>query len=437
MPSTSGKISKRVVDALKPHPSQDTFLWDEKLAGFGIRVKPSGSASYLVQYRNAHGRTRRLAFAKVGTLTPDQARDKAAKYLGDARDADPSTQRKEARKAMTVTELCDLYMAEVRSTPSRRGKIKKESTLAIDKGRIERHIKPLIGTKPVAGLKPADIDKLQRDVANGKTATSRPEKGRTGIVTGGPGAAARVIGLFGAILELAKRRGVITVNPARDVPKFQDKKRKRFLTAGEYTAIGKVLLELEIDKKNRTQAAALRMLMLTGCRRTEVLSLQWSEVDVQGRCFHLRDTKTGPQCRAVGATALKFVQDLPRTDPTWVFPAQRRLQGEDPSQGSTHLIGLPKFLDRVLERAKVADVTLHTLRHSFASTAAAMGYSELVIAGLLGHAARGVTQDYAHIADAALVTAANAVSARIQEMLSGKTKAHNIVPMTTPVVEVA
>ena len=183
-------------------------------------MKPSGSASYIIQYRTKHAQTRRHVVGKIGTLTPDEARKKARDLLVDAPETDPSARRKEARQAITVSELCDTYMNEVRSMPSRRGKIKKESTLAIDKGRIEKHIKPLLGARAVISLKRPDIEKLQMDVAVGKTAIARPATGRTGNVTGGKGAAARVAGLFGAILEFAVRKGVIENNPAPRCPQI-------------------------------------------------------------------------------------------------------------------------------------------------------------------------------------------------------------------------
>ena len=130
------KITKRVVDALRPgHDGKDIFQWDAgdgALKGFGIRMKPSGAASYLVQYRNKEGRTRRLVIGKVGTLTPDEARTLAGDALKDvAKGGDPSAERHALRGAITVSELCDLYLADAKSRI-------KASTLAMDKSRIKR-----------------------------------------------------------------------------------------------------------------------------------------------------------------------------------------------------------------------------------------------------------------------------------------------------------
>jgi len=159
------KLTKCAIDAIRPDPTgREIFVWDDALLGFGVRMMPSGAASYLVQYRTAEGRTRRLAIGKLGTLTPDEARIEARDRLASAaKGADPSAQRHAAWAAMTVAELCDLYIAEAK------GRV-KASTLAMDRSRIERHVKPLLGRRSVRGLNPEDIEKMQLDIAAGKTA---------------------------------------------------------------------------------------------------------------------------------------------------------------------------------------------------------------------------------------------------------------------------
>src|SRR6516165_2116624 len=158
------KITKRTVDALRPDRSgrRDIFHWDAgdgALKGFGVRMKPSGAASYFIQYRNREGRTRRLVLGRVGELTPDEARYLATERLREARKgADPSADRHATRKAVTVAELCDLYLADAK------GRI-KPSTLAMDRSRINCHVKPLLGRRAVAGLTRRDIERFQADVA--------------------------------------------------------------------------------------------------------------------------------------------------------------------------------------------------------------------------------------------------------------------------------
>ena len=224
------KITKRVVDALQPDRSgRDVFEWDAgdgALKGFGMRVKPSGIASYLVQYRNKEGRTRRLVIGQVGKLTPDEARGIASDNLkGAIKGGDPSAERHAARSAMTVAELCDLYLAEAKSRI-------KPSTLAMDRSRIESHVKPLIGRFTVRSLTAADIERMKSNIIAGKTAKPRNKKGRGGIATGGPGVASRTLGMTVTILEYAKRLKLIKDNPARGVKKPPDRKQRTIPDAG-------------------------------------------------------------------------------------------------------------------------------------------------------------------------------------------------------------
>jgi hypothetical protein len=252
------KLTKRVVDALRPDPKRDVFKWDAgdgTLKGFGVRVKPSGVASYFVQYRNKEGRTRRLVLGRAGELTPDEARHIAADKLKEARmGGDP------ARAAITLSELCDLYVADAK------GRI-KPSTLAMDCSRIECHVKPLIGRRTVAALTQRDIERFQADVAAGKTARASREKGRGGNASGGRGVAARTVGMLGTILEFGKRHGMIPDNPARGVRRFPDNKRRRFLSLDELAALGEAMREATARGESRTGVAAIRTLLLTGCRR--------------------------------------------------------------------------------------------------------------------------------------------------------------------------
>jgi integrase len=407
------RITKRVVDLLRPDPrGRDLFRWDAgdgALKGFGIRVKPSGAKSYFVQYRNSEGRTRRLVLGRVGELTPDQARELASDRLKQVRlGRDPSAERHAARSSITVSEICELYLADAK------GRI-KPSTLALDRSRIECHVKPLIGRRAVSGLTQRDIERVQADIAAGKTAKPRKEKGRSGVSAGGRAVAARTVGMLGTILEFAKRHGTITDNPVRGVRRFADNKRRRFLNLDELRALGKAMKEAERQGKNRTGIAAIRALLLTGCRRNEILALPWAWLDVKARCIRFEDSKSGPQLRPIGASAAKQLSSQLKQDGCpWVFKADI---------GDGHFVGLPRVLARLCALARLDDVTIHTLRHSFAAAAAELGFSELTIAGLLGHSVPGVTARYAHVPDSALVAAADRVSARMAAALDGKGEA--------------
>ena len=412
------KITKRVVDALRPDRSgKDVFRWDAgdgALKGFGIRMKPSGAASYLVQYRNKEGRTRRLVIGRVGTLTPDEARTLASDALKAAtKGGDPSAERRAVRGAITVSDLCDLYLADAKSRI-------KASTLAMDGSRIETHVKPLIGRFTVRSLTTADIERMKADIIAGKTAKPRRKEGRGGIATGGSSVAARTLGMTATVLEYAKRLKLIKDNPARGVKKPPDGKQRRFLTLKEITKLGEKMREAEAAGENATALAAIRLLLLTGLRRMEALGLSRVWVDGPARCIRFEDTKSGAQLRPIGAKAVKLIEvQRVRDGCPWVFPS---------SHGDGHLVGLPKVLERICAKAGLEGVTVHVLRHSFAATAAEMGFSELTIAGLLRHSVPGVTARYAHVPDSALVAAADRVAVRIASALDGKAEAE-VVPL--------
>jgi integrase len=407
------KITKRVVDALRADPRRDVFRWDAgdgALKGLGIRMKPSGAASYLVQYRNKQGRTRRLVLGRVGTLTPNEARTLASGALkAVARGRDPSAERHALRGAITISDLCDRYLADAKSRI-------KASTLAMDRSRIETHVKPLIGRFTVVSLTTADIERMKAEIIAGKTAKPRKKEGRGGLATGGPGVAARTVGMTATILEYARQTlKLIKDNPARGVKKPPDRKQRRFLSPEEMTKLGRTMREAEAAGENATALAAIRLLVLTGLRRMEALALCRAWVDSRARCIRFQDTKSGAQLRPIGVDAIKLIEAQPmRNGCPWVFPA---------SHGDGHLVGLPKILERLCAKAALEGVTVHVLRHTFAAMAAEMGFSELTIAGLLGHSIPGVTARYAHVPDSALVAAADRVASRITAALDRKAEA--------------
>jgi integrase len=414
------KITKRVVDALRPSDNaKDVFFWDAgdgALKGFGVRMKPTGAASYLVQYRNSEGRTRRLVLGRVGALSPDEARKLAGGHLSAvAKGCDPSADRHAVRGAITASELCDLYLLDAKTRI-------KASTLAADVSRIETHVKPLIGRFTVRSLTGADIERMKTDIIAGKTAKPRRPKGRGGVAAGGPGVAARTLGMTSTILEYARRSlKLIKENPARGVKKPPDRKQRRYLTIEEIAQLGRVMRKSEEEGGNRTAMAAIHLLLLTGLRRMECLALSRASVDARSGCIRFDDTKSGAQLRPIGKKALELIAAQPfRNNCPWIFPA---------SNGHGHMIGLPKILSRLCENAKLQGVTVHVLRHSFAATAAEMGFSELTIAGLLGHSVPGITARYAHVPDLALVTAADRVASRIAAALAGSNA--DVVPLVS------
>lgn len=312
---------------------------------------------------------------------------------------------------VTVGEICDWYLAEAEAGRilGRRRRPIKTSTLAMDRSRIESHIKPLLGRRQIGSLKLGDIEGAQADIAAGKTSKARIGS-RGGAVTGGEGVAARTMSTLHAIFEHALRLGRIDVNPAKGVRKLAATPRERRLSRGEIERLGKTLRAAAQDGEHPTGLAAIRFLLLTGFRRMEALGLERAWLDEEERAIRFPDTKSGAQRRVIGQAAVTLLLDQPKTKSPFFFPAD---------WGEGHFIGMVRVLDRVCANAGLAEVTPHTLRHTFASVAGDLGFSELTIAALLGHAARGVTQRYIHI-DEALRMTADHIAAEMADLLDGR-----------------
>jgi integrase len=412
------KITKSLVDAITV-TGADQFIWDEgkgALAGFGIRVQPSGVASYLIQYRNADGATRRMVLGRVGVLTPIQARDLALNKLAEvSKGGDPSETRHQGRSELTIGELCDWYLieAEAGRILGRSGHPIKASTLAMDKSRIETHVKPLIGHRRVSWLKgDAGVQRMgefQNDIAEGKTAKARPEKGRTGETTGGRGVAARTVRMANAILAHGQRAGKGCA-PARGVRCFKDNKCEVFLEIPELVAFGKAMRQAAVDGASRTGLAAIRGLLLTGTRKSELCGLARDRFHPQVKGLQLADSKS-VRMRPLGDAAVAHLTEQPHSASPWLFPADK---------GDGHVTDPQNLIDQLLAKATITKhVTPHVFRHTFGAVATSLGYSEMIIKALIGHAKRGATQLYAHVPDPAAIAAADRVSGVIADALDG------------------
>ena len=405
------RLSKRTVDSVPTPEAGESFLWDGELKGFGLRVKASGVRSYLVQYRTADGRTRRCLLARHGVLTPEQARVLAVQKLADiARGLDPSAERREARRAMSVAELCDLYVEERLAT-------RKASSVASAKADITNHIKPLIGQTRVAALTAEDVDHLLLAVATGKTAKrARTRKRGVSRVSGGRGAANAAVTTLCAALNFAIRRGIRPDNPALGARKYPEKKLERFLAPTELARLGEVLSAADaLGVESPYALAAIRLLVLTGCRKAEILTLQRSHVDADNLCLRLPDSKTGAKVVHIGAAALEVIEAVPEVEGNpYLLPGWK---------GQGHLVDLQSTWERIRLAAGLGDVRLHDLRHAFASLGARGGDSLLIIGALLGHRSPKTTQRYTHLSDHPLKDAAERISAEAARLMGTKRSA--------------
>jgi integrase len=408
------KLTKRVVDAAEVR-EKDYVVWDDELPGFGLRVFASGKRSYVIQYRTG-GRSRRYTIGLHGVWTPETARQEAKVQFGRvAQGANPAEERQLDHKAVTVKELCTRYLDDLKAglILGKGGRPKKPTTIVTDTGRIERHIIPLIGTRRVKDLTKADINKVLKDIMAGKTRVSVKTKKLRGkaIVRGGAGTATRTVGLLGGILTYAVEAGIIESNPAHGVRKPKDNVRKRRLSEAEYRTLGEMLRGAARQEKYIMTVDIIRQIALTGCRRSEMIKLKWAEVDTDASCLRLENTKEGESIRAIGLPVVEYLEKR-RTDNvgTYVFPGQ----DEDNAFGS-----FPNHWEQLFKNSALSDVTPHVLRHSFASIANDLGFTEVTIAALVGHAKGSVTSNYIHTLDTALIMAADTISGYIQGLLDG------------------
>ena len=422
-------------------PNQE--MWDSAVPGFGVRRQRSEAISYVLLYRTSDGRSRRFTIGRHGApWTPDTARDEARRLLGQvAAGNDPSTAKRSKRAGETVGDLCTAYLqaAESGTLLTRRRVAKKPSTLATDRSRIDAHIRPLLGSMKVPAVTREDVERFMNAVAAGETRVRKKVGKNLSNVRGGRGASSRTVGLLGAIFTYAVRQRLRPDNPVQGVVRHADGRKERRLADSEYAAFAAGLVEAAEPRPRKTPRkaglevkasiwppalAVARFLALTGWRSGEALGLRWGHVDLERRTVRLPDTKTGlsvrPLSRAarniLAAQTMGGVGDL-------VFPASR---------GLGIMSGFPSLFARIVRAGKLpADVTPHVLRHSFASLANDLDFSEPTIAALIGHRGRSMTSRYVHAADAVLLAAADAVAQRIRELM-GETNEKGVVVRLRP-----
>jgi integrase len=406
------KITKRSVDNVEA-TAGPTLLRDTEVKGFMLVVSSKGLKSYAVEYRVGNGRgapKRRYTIGRHGSpWTPDQARIKAKELLSEvAKGIDPLVVRYADADKVTVAELCDLYLAEGTNH-------KKPSTLRGDRSRIRHYLKPRLGRRPVVSLTRADVERLVREVSAMPHSIARLPKTKQDrrVLMGGPGAASQCVAVLGALYTFAKYRGICSENPAEGVKKPAGRKMERYLSVDEFRRLADSL-DAEVERAgNPFPCAAIRLLMLTGCRKGEIIDLQWRDVDIDNRCLRLRDSKTGAKIVHLNDQALNVLNNLRKTDDNPYVITGRKIES---GRG-----GIDRTWSRVRTAARLPDVRLHDLRHSFASVAVRSGLSLPIVGALLGHKHASTTMRYAHLSAEPLKTAAASIGADIFKAMSSTT----------------
>lgn len=387
------KLTKRGIEGLTyaGDGTSADIRWDTELKGFGVRVFPSGECSFVLRYTLPTGRKRTVTLGRFGELTVEKARQQAlALKLAARQGEDPVETRKAARHAITVAELAERYMAE-HAAPK-----KKPRSVAEDRRLLRLHVLPALGTRPVRDVSRSDVQQLHHRMRET------------------PGAANRTLALLSTMMGLAEKWGLRPdgSNPTRHVTKFRELARERYLSAEEYQRLGAVLAEASTTRtESPFVLGALQVLLLTGARLSEILTLQWAWIDQERGALRLPDSKTGAKVIPLSIEALAVLRALPRVEGNpYVFVGER---------AGRHLVNIQKPWRRIRAKAGLGDVRIHDLRHSFASVAAADQLSLHMIGKMLGHRQAATTARYAHLHEAAVHEAASRTAGHIAGALRG------------------
>ena len=397
------KLTKRVVEGALPTDKR-YVIWDAQIPGFGVRVFPSGIKTFVFKYRVGGGRTatrRQPVIGKFGMITVDQAREIAKDWAADVRKGeDPGGDRKEKRAAPRMSDLFERYISD-HAKPH-----KKPSSVEDDERIIRTFVGPEFGKRKVVEVTRSDIDRFHKSLAET------------------PYRANRVLAMLSKAFNLAEvwEWRPDGSNPCRHIKKFREDRRERFLSAEEFARLGAALSEAEsgemaYNRPGRSSpyyvpkqaVTALKLLIFTGARRGEILSLKWDYVNFEESRLELPDSKTGAKFVYLPAPALKLLSELNR-DPENPFV----ITGAKPG---THLVNMKDPWAVIRESAELPDLRIHDLRHSFASIGAGGGMSLPVIGALLGHKETSTTARYAHLSDNPLRTAVEDIGNRISDAM--------------------
>ena len=363
-------------------------LWDNEVKGLGVRITPQGAKTFVLSYRIGR-RKRMMKLGRVGELTLVQARERARRALVQTMDGeDPLAIKERQREGLLVRELATRYIAE-HAKPK-----KKPASAREDQRLLDLHILPTLGGLPVAEVQREDVARVHHRMRET------------------PIQANRVLALMSKMFGLAEQWGLRPdhTNPTRHVQRYKERKRERYLTIDEVTRLGEVLRKEESIGFEQPEAlAAIRLLLLTGCRKNEVLTLRWQDVDLQRGFIVFPDSKTGQKIIPLTPAVVDVLEHIPRVQGNPYVLVGRG--------GKGHFIGLFHAWERIREKASLQDVRIHDLRHSFASFGAGGGLGLPILGKLLGHRNAATTERYAHLADDPVRMAAEGVAGEIARAL--------------------
>lgn len=435
------RLTRKLIETLEPRDG-DYSVRDTEVIGLGVRVRPSGVKSFILTYRRG-GQLRKLTLGRADEgYAIEEARDHARAALRDLREGvDPQAVKIADRNALTVNAMIDHYMTD---GPAMKPN-KKTSSWDTNRTLFDCHIRPLLGRRLAQDLTRLDIAKFQLEVSQGKTARNvKTGYRKRSRVTGGKRVAALAVVTLGAAYEFAILTDLLKSNPTKGVERFQTIRRERYLSDREIAAISEALAQFEMqDARHAVMADTVRLLILTGCRKSEILSLRWDYVDWEVGCLRLPESKTGAKTVPLADAAVELLRrrwDEGRAPE----PSRGHNSGDAPSEvdrspyvlpalkGEGHFVGLPHLWTKVKAKAdeilrqkatqagkdprdvrSLLNVRLHDLRHSFASFAIAGGASLFMVGKVLGHKQARTTEIYAHLSDDPLKQLANRTAARL------------------------
>lgn len=422
------KLTRKAVQAIEPTARATTYF-DSEVKGFGLKVMPTGARSWILEYRpGAGGRSvskKRIKIGSPSTMTPEQARDEAAKILARVTlGGDPAAERSAERKIDTVAEIADCFLSVHVATK------RKPRTLIEYTSIVERHVKPALGSMRASLVTPADVARMQAKITRGKA----------GQGNGNRTIANRTLAVLSAMFSWAGKHGMVPSghNPVKQIERFSENRKERFLSMAELSSLGAALTEAEtvgvpyeVDQtkakskhaakpENRRTVfgphavAAIRLLLLTGARKREILDLRWKEVDFDRGLLLLPDSKTGKKTIVLSTAAIAILESLPRLGKYVIAGSTAGMADEKPRAD------LNAPWRAIMKRAGLENVRLHDLRHSFASIGVGNSLGLPIVGKLLGHSQASTTQRYAHIDTDPLKRAADAIGDRISAAMEGK-----------------